>query len=148
MTFGIATHSAHSFGLILHADQEHKGHRLQFSPSSDGKYTVTLLTDFPALDDFWADQYKLYLPKAVDGPELVRHESVDLTAGVSLLLKGQTIQVFCGGRSISFRLPLIEDSLGSTTGGQRNHPKPLGWFVEDGEAELNNIVIRVEERET
>jgi beta-fructofuranosidase len=148
MTFGVTSCSAHSFGLVLQADQEDKGYRVQFSPSSGGKFTVSLLTDFPALDDFWADQYKLYLPRGVDGPELIRHESVDVGAGASLLLQGQTVQIFCGGRSMSFRLPLPHVSPTGASEGELKRPRPLGWFVEDGEVELKNIMIRVAGDET
>ena len=135
--FKVATCDAHSFGLILQADGTDKGHRLQFIPSGHGLFSVTLLTDFPPLDDFWADQYKLHLLRPVDGPELVRHEGVSLVSGVSLFLRGQMVEVFCGGRSLSFRLPV--PSLTEAAGGSMRR---LGWFVDDGMVDFRDISVR------
>ncbi|KAF7563584.1 hypothetical protein G7046_g535 [Stylonectria norvegica] len=134
INFKVGACDANSFGLILQADGTEKGHRLQFSPSGSGVFSVKLLTDFPPLDDFWADQYKLHLPRPVDGPELVRHEGVSLTKGVSVFLRGQTVEIFCGGRSLSFRLPMPVD--------RNDSVKRFGWFVEDGMVDLIDVSIR------
>lgn len=143
VSFDIETCDAHSFGLILQADGTDKGHRLQFSPSSNGLYSAALITDFPPLDDFWADQYNLHLPRPVDGPEIVRHDGITLEGGVTLLLKGQVVEAFCGGRSLSFRLPMpMPPVLGSGETSITGEPRRLGWFVEDGEVELKNVSIR------
>lgn len=149
LRFQIQSCDAQSFGLVLHADGTQKGHRLRISPSSGGDtYTVTLLTDLPPLDDFWADQYQLHLPRLVDGPELVRHDGVCLAGGViTVFLMGATMEVFCGGRSISFRFPVSAPSarpLGHapTTSVAAAKSGRIGWFVEDGDIELSNISIR------
>lgn len=134
VTFNIDSQDAHAFGLILQADEAEKGHRLRISPEPFSYlYTVALLTDFPPLDDFWADQYKLYLPRPVDGPELVHHQGVNLSGGVTMLLRGQLVEIFCGGRSLSFRLPVPEKPGESI--------RRLGWFVEDGVVKLNNVSV-------
>lgn len=130
--FDIAKCDTHSFGVVLQADENEKAHRLRISRGSGESFHVALLTDFPPLDDFWADQYTLHQPRPVDGPEIVRHDGVDLSSGITLILRGQLVEIFCGGRSMSFRLPL------PTNGGTRR----LGWFVEDGEVELFNISVR------
>ena len=137
LSFDVKTSSAHSFGLVFQADVTGKGHRLCITPNPGGDmFTVTLLTDFPPLDDFWADQYKLHLPRPVDGPELVRHDFVSLERGISVLLRGQLVEVFCGGRSMSFRLPVPEQSQPS------HETRRFGWFVEDGAVELSSIFVR------
>lgn len=133
VSFKVAACDAHGFGLVLQADATDKGHKLQFSPSGSGFFSVALVTDFPPLDDFWADQYKLHLPRPVDGPELVRHDSVSLAEGVILVLRGQLVEVFCGGRSLSFRLPKIEVP---------TEVRRLGWFVEDGVVDIKDVSVR------
>jgi beta-fructofuranosidase len=143
VTFSIGQCDAHSFGLVLQADGSEKGHRLQIIPCGQGTYSVLLLTDFPPLDDFWADQYDLHLPRPVDGPEIVRHDGVKLAGGVTMLLRGQLVEVFCGGRSISFRLPVplaVTDNEMNELGKVQRHR--LGWFVEDGEVNLNKVSVR------
>ncbi|CAM1502712.1 Fc.00g074880.m01.CDS01 [Cosmosporella sp. VM-42] len=136
VNFKVAACDAHSFGLVLQADSTDKGHRLQFTPSGNGLFSVTFITDFPPLDDFWADQYKLHLPRLVDGPELVWHEGVSLVEGVSLFLRGQMAEVFCGGRSLSFRLPMPSiEAVG-------NNVQRLGWFVDDGMVDIKDLSVR------
>lgn len=142
LTFEIERCDSHSFGIVLQADSSQKGHRLQFTPSGENTYTITLLTDFPPLDDFWADQYNLHLPRSVDGPELTRHEGVIVTGGITLLLRNQLLELFCGGRSISFRLPISTSQSGKDENEQATADRRLGWFVEDGDADLSNVSIR------
>ncbi|KAJ4156560.1 hypothetical protein NW754_008193 [Fusarium falciforme] len=111
--FKVAACDAHSFGVMLQTDGSGKGHRLQFSPSGNGLFSVSLITDFPPLDDFWADQYRLHLPRPIDGPELVRHESVSLVDGVFLFLR---------------ELP--------------KGVRRFGWFVEDGMVDIVDMCMR------
>jgi beta-fructofuranosidase len=136
--FKVAACDAHTFGVMLHVDKSGKGHRLQFIPQGNGLFTVILMTDFPPLDDFWADQYKMYIPRPVDGPELVRHDNVSLVDGVFLFLRGQIVEVFCGGRALSFRLPEPPNWADSERDGVRR----LGWYVEDGMVDLVDINMR------
>ncbi|SPO07410.1 related to raffinose invertase [Cephalotrichum gorgonifer] len=141
--FGIAHCDAHSFGLVLQADETQKGYRLQFTPTTPGAtHTVKLLTDFAPLDDFWADQYGLHLPRSVDGPELVRHDNVDLQRGVTMFIRGRVVEVFCGGRSITYRLPLPSQKA-SDVASQNAIDKAhrIGWFVNDGEVRLKDFSI-------
>ena len=136
--FKVAACDAHTFGVMLHVDKSGKGHRLQFIPQGNGLFSVILMTDFPPLDDFWADQYKMYIPRPVDGPELVRHDNVSLVDGVFLFLRGQIVEVFCGGRALSFRLPEPPNWADSERDGVRR----LGWYVEDGMVDLVDINMR------
>ncbi|KAK7414332.1 hypothetical protein QQX98_006774 [Neonectria punicea] len=136
--FKVAACDAHSFGVMFQTDESGKGHRLQFSPSGHGLFCVAMLTDFPPLDDFWADQYDLHLPRPIDGPELVRHDNVSLVEGVFLFLRGQIVEAFCGGRSLSFRLPLPLVSQEAPCGEIRR----FGWFVEDGMVDIVDISVR------
>ncbi|KAM0553300.1 hypothetical protein ACHAPJ_007313 [Fusarium lateritium] len=142
LDFNIKRCDAHSFGLLLQVDGTEKGHRLQITPSRWGTYTVALLTDFPSLDDFWADQYSIHIPRPVDGPELVRHEGIDLSSGVQLFFRGQLLEIFLGGRSISFRLPQQTVAAPEGEAARSGPSHRLGWFVEDGEVELDNISFR------
>lgn len=135
LSFNVEAVDAHSFGLVFQADETDKGHRLSITPNAhDGRFTVTMLTDFAPLDDFWADQYKLHLPRPVDGPELVRHDGVSLKDGVSVLIRGRLLEVFAGGRSLSFRLPQPGSTVKTT--------RRVGWFVEDGNVELVEVSVR------
>lgn len=134
-SFRVAKNDAYACGVILQSDSSEKGFKLQLQQSGRGLTTVTLLTDFPPLDDFWADQYNLHLRRPVDGAELVRHDGLDLDlagdgAELVLLLRGRLVEVFCGGRSVSWRLPVPE---GQT--------RRLGWFVQDGTVCLKDLNI-------
>lgn len=135
VSFRVSAFDAPSFGVQLQTDVHGKGHRLRFTPSpSTGNsklFSVSLWTDFPPLDDFWADQYALFLPRPVDGPELVRHDGVSLSEGVFMVLRGRLVEVFCGGRSLTFRLPRPD---GQT--------RKFGWFVEDGVVDIVDVSIR------
>ncbi|KAM0558318.1 hypothetical protein ACHAPJ_005012 [Fusarium lateritium] len=136
--FKVAACDAHTFGVMLQTDSSGKGHRLQFNPQGNGLFSVTLMSDFPPLDDFWADQYRIHIPRPVDGPELVRHDNVSLVDGVFLFLRGQLVEAFCGGRSLSFRLPIPPNWVDNDRDGVRR----LGWFVEDGMVDLVDINMR------
>ncbi|POR37003.1 hypothetical protein TPAR_02799 [Tolypocladium paradoxum] len=140
--FRIRRCDAHSFGLVLQADGSQKGHRLRIMPVGEDTFTVALLMDFPPLDDFWADQYDLHLPRSVDGPEIVRHDGVHLPDVVTVFLRGHVLEVFCGGRSISFRLPGAESSSSTDSSGLSRDGCRLGWFVEDGGVDLGEVSIR------
>lgn len=145
--FSVRDCDAHSFGLLLDADDDLRGHRIHFVPSYvDQRYSTTLFTDLPSLDDFWADQYNLHVPRPVDGPEIVRHENVKIEGAIRVFLRGRLVEVFCGGRSISFRLPESRDVRGesgytSTSDASKNLHR-LGWYAEDGTVELNGVLIR------
>ena len=140
ITFDIESCDTHGFGIILQADGTERGHQLVFTPSGNGIFSISLMTGFPPLDDFWADQYNLYLRRPVDGPELVRHDSVRIDTGVSVLLRGQLVEVFCGGRSLSWRLPLDLEEGKCEAGKSTGHR--LGWFVNDGMVSLTGISIK------
>ena len=134
-SFRVASSDAYACGLVLQSDSSEKGFKLQLQQAGRGLTTVTLLTDFPPLDDFWADQYGLHLPRPVDGAELVRHDGLDLDpagngAKVVVMLRGRLVEVFCSGRSISWRLPVPE---GPT--------RRLGWFAQDGSMCLQDLKI-------
>lgn len=120
--FSIAACDAHSFGIMLQTDSSGKRFRLQFIPSSNGLFAVVLLTDLPLLDDFWADHCHVHVNRPIDGPELVRHDCGSLTDRVFIFLRGQLVEVFCGGRSLSFRLP----KLPGWDGGQRDGVRRFG----------------------
>ncbi|KAG9257375.1 family 32 glycoside hydrolase [Emericellopsis atlantica] len=134
ITFNVQTKEAHSFGLLLQADESDKAFRLSIAANAhDSLCSVALMTDFPPLDDFWADQYQLHLPRPIDGPELVRHDGLDLEGGISVLLRARLVEVFGGGRSLSFRLPAPRADGGKT--------RRFGWFVEDGAVAFEEIAV-------
>lgn len=140
--FDISDCDAHSFGMAFQVDETHKGYRLQLTPTTEETYTVKLLTDFPPLDDFWADQYNIHLPRPVDGPEIVSHDNVRLKGGVSVLIRGQVVEVFCGGRSITYRLPLPVRKPGDIASQNAiDKAHRMGWFVDDGDVRFKNVSI-------
>lgn len=124
---------ASSFGLLFRTDDDLKGYCLRFVTTAQSKYTVTLAITPPPLDDFWADQYKLYLPREVDGPDLVRHENVELNAPIKVLVAGQTVEVFIGGRVLSYRI---------TGEGTAENVHELGVFVDDGEVCFSKLNVQ------
>lgn len=136
--FNVAACDAHSFGIMLQMDSTGKGFRLQFTPTGSGLFSVILLIETPPLDDSWADQYQTYLDGSLDGPELIRHDNVSLTDGIFIFLRGQLMETFCGGRSLSFRLP----TLPSWDDDQSESVRRFGWFVEDGMVDVVNISMR------
>ncbi|KAI5303982.1 hypothetical protein KEM55_000275 [Ascosphaera atra] len=128
-----------SFGLLIRTDNDLAGYWLKFLPQhSEGRrifYTITLTMNPAPLDDFWADQYRLYFHREVDGNELVRHDQVALkdTEAVQVLLLDETIEVFAGGKAMSYRFgkngrPNVKDA-------------PLALFVDDGEVEFKNLKV-------
>lgn len=143
--FNIHACDSHGFGILLHADDDLRGHRLHFAPCMGQVYSITLFIDLPSLDDFWADQYNLHVPRPVDGPEMVRHENVKINSAIRVFLRGQLVEVLCGGRSISFRLPEpkvrgVYNETITSAASQSLHR--LGWYVEDGTIELRRVLVR------
>ncbi|OJD39887.1 beta-galactosidase [Diplodia corticola] len=156
--FNISAHDAASFGLLLRADEDMKGHRLRFDPTAPDRFDVVLLSDDPPLDDFWADQYKQYLPREVDGPEIARHNNIKIDGSVVVAVQANVLEVFVGGRSISYRLPKrspsetgelhakSNDETNGTLESARQETKELGIFVEDGAIKLTCVSLRLLER--
>jgi beta-fructofuranosidase len=137
ITFSLQSTSAASFGLMFDVDNDLKGCYLRFVPTFEGRYTVSLALAPAPLDDFWSDQYQLYLPRGVDGPEIVRHENVKVIEAVTVLRSGDTVEVFVGGRSLSYRL------LGSAEAARNTDGKicDIGIFVEDGVVEFSDFKV-------
>ncbi|KAL1632847.1 hypothetical protein SLS56_003337 [Neofusicoccum ribis] len=156
--FNVASHDAPSFGVLLRVDGNMNGHRLRFEPTAPNVFDVVLLSDSPPLDDFWADQYKLYLPRAVDGPEIARHTGIVVSGTVTIVVQANVLEIFVGGRSISYRLPqrsapeaiVSHGNTNNETNGKvedaRQEIKELGIFVEDGTVKLANVLLRLSER--
>jgi beta-fructofuranosidase len=155
LEFELASQDTASFGLSFRTDEDNKGYRLRFVPTAHGSFDVSLLSCPPPLDDFWADQYDLHLPREVDGPEIARHSSLAITGSVMVTVMSDVLEIFAGGKSISYRLPcpkLVDDSAqnGHVNGnwnGALHHDKDrssvqeLGVFVEDGELALANVSL-------
>lgn len=161
LEFGIGPHDAQSFGLLFRSDADMRSHRISFIPRGNGTMELTLLTDLPPLDDFWADQYQLYLPRNVDGPEIVRHCGLSVKEKIRLIVSGELIQLFCGGRSITFRVAVprpsglsngaVNGAVNGTANGAVNGThavngdhavqsiKELAFFVEDGKVDFEDV---------
>ena len=146
LSIDVKNYDAASFGVVFNADSDLKAHRLKFSKIG-GLWTVVLLTDWIPLDDFWADQYKLHIPRGVDGPEIVRHEGVMLDGPTRLIVRGTLLECFVGGRSVSFRLPEPDLYASIPVDGELVHGngsvqglKRFGFFVEDGTVELDVLM--------
>ena len=145
--FRVQHHDAQSFGVLVRTDSDMRGHRISLSLNGDNMFDLTLLTDLPPLDDFWADQYRLYLPRNIDGPEIVRHRGVSLERKIRLIVSGALIQLFCGGRSITYRVPIPEGSkpVNGAASNANDHNalsvEELAFFVEDGEVYIDEIQI-------
>ncbi|KAK8210402.1 hypothetical protein M8818_003572 [Zalaria obscura] len=140
--FRIDSVDARSFGVLFCCDDDLRGHRLRFEVLGNDMYNVSLLTDVAPLDDFWADQYKLYVARGVDGPELVRHDRVVIKSRVTVVRAGDRLEVFCGGKSISSRVV----SSAATGGPKRSEVHELGYFAEDGEVSLGDVAMQFEQR--
>ncbi|OGM44198.1 hypothetical protein ABOM_007047 [Aspergillus bombycis] len=138
MSFTFSSSDAASFGVLFYADSDLAGYWLRFTPTQteSGKplFSISLSLCPPSLDDFWADQYKLYLPREVDGHELVRHDNVSIGEDepVKVLMIGDALEVFVGGRAISYRFqPKHYDDKGGTL--------RYGLFVDDGEVTFSSF---------
>ncbi|KAJ4364151.1 hypothetical protein N0V83_009606 [Neocucurbitaria cava] len=153
--FGVASQDAASFGVTFRTDEDMEGHRLRFTPASPNNFEMTLSKCPAPLDDFWADQYDLHLPREVDGPEIARHAHIDLRKPVTVTLRSDVLEIFAGGKSISYRLPSSVHHLenGAKENGHAAEGAPvngktqktvreLGIFVEDGSLELKNICLK------
>lgn len=142
LSFTIKNMDAHSFGLVFDADSDMCGHRLRIIPSSDGTFEATLLTTLPPLDDFWADQYELYIPRSIDGPEIVRHTGLRLESPIKIIQTDKLVQIFLGGRTMSCRMiPKVLDSTSHEHHAQGGGQDLVAYsmFVEDGEVVLANL---------
>ncbi|KZZ93047.1 Glycosyl hydrolase family 43, five-bladed beta-propellor domain protein [Ascosphaera apis ARSEF 7405] len=128
-----------SFGMLFRTDSDYAGYWLKFSPhSSIGRtvyYTLALSINPVPLDDFWADQYKLYLHREVDGSDLVRHDHVGIKDydEIRILLLDETVEVFAGGRVLTYRF--------AKDGRKDNKTAPLGLFVDDGEVSFHDFKV-------
>ena len=153
--FSLVSQDAASFGILFRTDDDMEGHRLRFAPVSSGTFEMTLSRCPAPLDDFWADQYNLHLPREVDGPEVARHPGVNLDNPVIVTLRSNVLEIFAGGKSISYRLPQSvypgENGVKEndhTVEGAHVHGKvqksirELGLFVEDGSIELGAISLK------
>ncbi|KAF2703974.1 glycoside hydrolase family 32 protein [Pleomassaria siparia CBS 279.74] len=160
LELSITTQDSASFGIMFRTDQDMKGTRLRFVPIMADLFDMSLLTCPPPLDDFWADQYNLHLSREVDGPEIARHTAVRLRDAILVAVRSDILEIFAGGRSISYRLPReasmsrgdqnVAGNGGSSEGtngaSQHSHDRTdtreLGVFVEDGTLVLSNISIK------
>lgn len=142
LTFTIQTMDAHSFGLLFDADSNMCGYRLRFIRSADGTFEATLLTSLPPLDDFWADQYELHLPHAIDGPEIIRHTGLHLQDAIKVIRTDDLLQIFLGGRVMSHRLvPELGELKVEQQRAQNDDQRSIAYsvFVEDGKVVLDQI---------
>lgn len=155
LEFRITSHDAASFGLLFRTDEDMEGHRLRFCKVNAEVFEISLLKCPAPLDDFWADQYGLHLPREVDGHELARHPMVELKDSVVVTVRSNVLEVFAGGKSISHRLSepgdnddhraMESSSLEQTIQTEEASAKKrreLGIFVEDGCLGLEEIVLR------
>ncbi|KAH3955336.1 hypothetical protein HBI81_017260 [Parastagonospora nodorum] len=154
LEFGIACQDAASFGLLFRTDEDNKGLQLRFTPTQNGLLDTSLLSCPPPLDDFWADQYALHLPREVDGPELARHTSLKIEGSIVVAVRSDVLEIFAGGKSLSYRLPCTRYAEGShrteqvkhTANGALRHDSPrvkeLGVYVDDGEVALKELSLR------
>jgi len=94
------------------------------------------------LDDFWADQYELYLPRSIDGPEIIRHAGLRLEDPIKVIRTDDLLQIFLGGRVMSHRLvPELGEPKVEQHRAQNDDDTPIAYsvFVEDGEVVLDQI---------
>jgi beta-fructofuranosidase len=160
LEFNISFQDAVSFGVMFRTDTDMKGHRLRFTSLTPEFMDMSLLTCPPPLDDFWADQYNLHLPRDVDGPQITRHPMIDARAKITVVVRHDVLEAFAGGKSISYRLPRAVKSTGDegkqalngNSNGETNvvHDsastgsdlKEIGVFVDDGVVLLSDIVLQ------
>ncbi|KAL1600490.1 hypothetical protein SLS60_006876 [Paraconiothyrium brasiliense] len=142
--FSIASYDASSFGVLFRTSKNMDGHRLRFIPANSELCEV-VLARYPApLDDFWADQYKMHLPREVDGPEIARH-LVNIRGNVVITITSNVLEIFVGGKSVSHRLPggvAAHETTPSATDGEEQETQEVGIFVEDGHVELTDVHVR------
>ncbi|KAF2653312.1 glycoside hydrolase family 32 protein [Lophiostoma macrostomum CBS 122681] len=160
LEFSITSQDAASFGLMFRTYADMSGHRLRFTSLTPDLMDMSLLTCPPPLDDFWADQYDLHLPRDVDGPEITRHPVIDAHGKITVVTRHDVLEIFAGGKSISYRLPREEKSTRDEQRLVMNGPvdentnvlqanasatsclQELGIFVEDGIIALSDIVLQ------
>lgn len=116
---------AASFGVLLRPDSHGNAYRLNFAHAGRSGWTATFLDREIPLDDFWADQYEMHLPRGVDGPEILRHEGLEKPSVITVFVRGDVVECFFAGRSASFRLLRAEEST-----------RQFDMFVQDGHIEL------------
>ncbi|KAJ9639167.1 hypothetical protein H2204_003777 [Knufia peltigerae] len=161
LEFSIEKCEAASFGILFCYDSDMRGHKIFFVPDTNETLTLILRTDLPPLDDFWADQYSLHLPRGVDGPDIVRHDHVKIQGQAQLFMEGDLLHFFFGGRAMTYRMPprkggvTAQSSEGirngemngvtrADSGRKQDHcsETTFAFFVEDGEVSLSNIRFR------
>jgi beta-fructofuranosidase len=147
LTMTLAATDAKSFGLLFEYDHDWRGYRISFEQVTNEIYSVALVTDLPAIDDFWAQLTNHEeIPKLIDGAELVKHGAVKLDGPLRLVMSEDIIEFFVDGKVITFRLRLrakanIMNGDAKENGTQSQVVHPVGLFVEDGTIEFSNLVL-------
>jgi len=147
LSFQINKPDARAFGLLLEYDDDGRGYRISFEQVTADIYSVALVTDLPAIDDFWAQLTDHEdIPKLIDGAELVKHGAVRVDGPVRLTMSEDVIEFFVGGKVITFRLRFRNQALvmnGDATGDadKSKAVHPVGLFVEDGSVEFNDLTF-------
>lgn len=92
------------------------------------------------LNDFWSDQYHLYLPRVVDGPEIVRHENIKMDEPVTILRFGDTVGGLCRRPQPRY---ILLGSAAAAKKSLKNDRKmwDLGVFVEDASVTYSDFKI-------
>jgi beta-fructofuranosidase len=166
LSFKVDYADAAAFGLLLKYDDNMRGHKIRFEPVLGDLFSVVLYTDVAPLDDFWADLTGHHIPKLVDGPELQKHGQIRLDDAVSLVVADDIIELYAGGKVITYRLVRQDahttdaggisgshEGEGLVNGDQSKNPSTngiqkgdgelhhLGFFVEDGKVSFRDISI-------
>lgn len=166
LSFKVDYADAAAFGLLLKYDDNMRGHKIRFEPVLGDLFSVVLYTDVAPLDDFWADLTGQHIPKLVDGPELQKHGQIRLDDAVSLVVADDIIELYAGGKVITYRLVRQDahttdaggtsgshEGEGLVNGDQSKNPSTngiqegdgglhhLGFFVEDGKVSFRDISI-------
>lgn len=143
LEFRVGLLNAASFGVNLRMNQDGKGLALRFVPTLGGSVRVAL-TRFPVpLDDFWADQYQLYLPREVDGVDAVTHDVI-LKSPVSVFVNGDCVETFVEGKALTYRYREPSESGFIEPHADRNGndtSNEFSFFVCDGVVSLEDISI-------
>ena len=151
LTIEMGTIDASSFGFLFRMDDDLKGYCMRCAETAEDKYSILLSAVPSPLDDFWAEFLKVDIPREVDGPQLVRRDNVSLAEGpIKILVIDETIEVFAGGRALSYRLAggnsMMMKKEGDAEGTASEKSKSvkiheLGLFVDDGNVTFSSMTV-------
>ncbi|KAI5301970.1 hypothetical protein KEM56_001172, partial [Ascosphaera pollenicola] len=127
-----------AFGILLRSDADHQGVWVTFwieRKDNDVFYYCVAMSYQPFPLDDWTGPHHEFTHREIDGTDFVAHSNLAVPAKdnlVRVILIGDVIEVFVGGKALSWRYSITEVE-------KKNEGNPIGLFVDDGEVTFESF---------